>query len=143
MSTATKLIPLRKKLPAKPINTTRTPPRAGPMIVAPLKATEFNDIAFERSSRGTRKGTSANRVGWSKLRVMPLNTEITRMCQNWIKPVRVSTPRVKANKICVLCVKRRSLRLSTLSAIPPPTNAKTKKGEAYAKETTPRAAPEL
>jgi len=48
-----------------------TPARVGPIKAEPLKTMDCSEIAFIRSSFGTRSGMSEERVGWSKLSTVP------------------------------------------------------------------------
>jgi len=58
-STARKLMPLRKKLPATPTRAIAYPPSVGPRMRDMLNCAELSAMALVRSSRGTSLGTSA------------------------------------------------------------------------------------
>ena len=111
------------------------PGERGTIVDAPVNTIDWSENAFKRSSCGTSSGTSAARVGWSKLRAAPWRKASTTTIQTATTWSRVSTPRRAANPMQRVWVVSSRRRLSTRSATAPPKSENAKKASACARET--------
>ena len=82
---------------ATPPNRMTTPPTAGPSTRAPFSTSEFQAIAFARSSLPTRSTTKACRVGDSTAIAMPERVEISNISQTCKRCNAISVARENAS----------------------------------------------
>ena len=86
-------------------------------------AAVVSDTAFNSWSRGTSIATSACRPGMFTAKAVAATTDTTRRCQNSIESVRMSAAMTVFVTTSVDCATSSRFRLSTRSAITPPTGA--------------------
>ena len=120
-----------------------SPPVAGPMTRAALKEIPLRVMAFERSSRGTRRGVSTCHAGMLKATAMPCASIRTSSTRGVAKPKYAAAAIASAMSIMQTCVSTiRVLRL-TLSATRPPNMPRMSVGPSWAAARYPIHASDL
>ena len=114
-----------------------TPPVAGPITRAPLKAMELSAMALGSSSRGTRSAASAWRTGMSSALTTPSAKESTITVGMLMLPVTVSASSRTTCSVAAVCVARMARRLSIRSTTTPPNGASTSAGTNSSAATMP------
>jgi hypothetical protein len=117
-----------------------TPARTGPMSREMLNRTELRAIALCRSSRSTRSGMNACRVGISNARARPVMSVSATRCQGTTQPRTVMMARTSAGTIDAPRDAIMSRRLSCRSASAPARGPSTSPGPVCAAARIPTAA---
>ena len=90
------------------------------MNAPPVNTAEFRATAGLSSSRGTRSGMMACRVGWSNASTIADVKLMAMTCQTSINPVATRTAITRDSSAATLCIIQITLRLSIRSAKTPP-----------------------
>ena len=95
-TSARKPQPLSAKHQAGPNQPITAPPTSGPTTRAALNEIELSEIAFNRCSGGTSRGTTAWNTGLKRALALPVASEIAITIQTVTCPLAVSAASAKA-----------------------------------------------